>query len=110
MFDKEPSTLRDFNIKMTRNMDLPTELIPEVLQFILKPTYLASACLVNHAFYEFGIRLLYRRVVIHPWQKSRESMVIKLFSTLSLCPNLARFVHFLGKECWCPKFAMLNYF
>jgi hypothetical protein len=78
-------------------MDLSVDLVLEILKFISNPSHLASTCLVNHIFHKFAAPLLYERVAIYSWMKDGKKRAAMLFSTLSRCPNLALFVHCLGK-------------
>jgi F-box associated protein len=99
---------------MARFEDLPLDLLPQILVHLLIPDHIASLCLVNRTFYAFSVPNLYRRIAILPWHKSPKSrvcglfsvetinsrqvimQVVKLFSTLAVCPNLASLVHQLG--------------
>ncbi|KAF4613324.1 hypothetical protein D9613_010978 [Agrocybe pediades] len=69
--------------------DLPLEILPEILQHIVRPQHLASACLVNKKFHQFTVTRLYERVSIYSWHKEGKIKVIKLFDTLSKYPYLA---------------------
>ncbi|KAI0649755.1 hypothetical protein C8Q79DRAFT_997801 [Trametes meyenii] len=72
--------------------DLPIELLPLVLQHIVRPSHLASLCLVNAAFCSFAVPLLYERVFIYAWHKEGKAKVIKLFQTLADYPRRAQLV------------------
>ncbi|KAI0341442.1 hypothetical protein BDW22DRAFT_1408085 [Trametopsis cervina] len=72
--------------------NLPTELLPSILQHIIRPNHLAELCLVNNAFYAFTAPVLYRRAFIYSWHKDGKSKVVKLFRTLSEHPELAKYV------------------
>ena len=101
-------------------MDLSSDLILEILKFIDNTSHLASACLVNRIFHRYASPLLYKHITIYSWMKDAKKRVVTLFSTLSRRPNLAFFVHSLGKRtyqlwlrhchvflieiCDCPKF------
>ncbi|KAF8580095.1 hypothetical protein K439DRAFT_1637353 [Ramaria rubella] len=77
---------------MLRFLDLPLELLPVILQNILKPHHLALCCLVNKAFASFSTPQLYRRIFIYAWHKQGKLKVTTLFKTLSECPHLAKWV------------------
>ncbi|PPR07496.1 hypothetical protein CVT26_013465 [Gymnopilus dilepis] len=70
-------------------LDLPIELLPEILKYVVKPQHLASACLVNKAFRTFATTRLYERIFIYSWHKEGKAKVVKLFDTLSRRPYLA---------------------
>ncbi|KAH9848155.1 hypothetical protein C2E23DRAFT_470195 [Lenzites betulinus] len=72
--------------------DLPFDLLPLVVQHVVRPAHLAVLCLVNQAFYAFAIRLLYERVFIYAWHREAKAKVIKLFRTLADYPHLAKLV------------------
>ncbi|KAH9924988.1 uncharacterized protein BXZ73DRAFT_91166 [Epithele typhae] len=76
--------------------DLPLELLPLIVQYLLRPSHLAIACRVNRSFYTFSIPLLYERVFIYAWHKEGKAKVIKLFKTLADYPHLAKLVQQLG--------------
>lgn len=94
---------------------LPIELLPEILQHILKPQRLATLSLVSRTFYIFAAELLYERIHIYPWYRSAKLkechrnplalgnvflwmliQVLLLFETLAQIPALALHVHWLG--------------
>ena len=54
---------------LARFNDLPLELLPMVIQHVVRPSHLAAVCLVNRPFYMFTITLLYERVFIYAWHK-----------------------------------------
>ena len=60
--------------------DLPLELLPVVVQHLLRPSHLATACLVNKAFYTFAVPLLYERVFISAWHKEGKAKVSSDFN------------------------------
>ncbi|KAI0634610.1 hypothetical protein C8Q77DRAFT_1217663 [Trametes polyzona] len=72
--------------------DLPVELLPLVVQHIVRPSHLAALCLVSKTFYNFAVPLLYERVFIYAWHKEGKAKVVKLFRTLSDHPHLAQLV------------------
>ena len=49
--------------------DLPVDLLPLILQHIVRPQHLAWVCLVNKDFHSFAIVYLYGRIAIYPWFK-----------------------------------------
>ncbi|KAF8816309.1 hypothetical protein BYT27DRAFT_7184152 [Phlegmacium glaucopus] len=73
-------------------LDLPLEILPEILSHIVKTQHLASLCLVNSAFRTFAVSQLYEKVSIYSWHKEGKTKVIKLFDTLSRYPYLALLV------------------
>lgn len=100
---------------MTGFLDLPIELLPLILQYIIRPSHIAALCLVNRYFHAFAISQLYQRAFIYAWHtdgKTKVSIlykyadkrptfrflvkVIQLFNTLTEHPHLARYVRQLG--------------
>lgn len=57
---------------------LPIDLLPNILEEIIRPAHLASVCLVNSTFHAFGIQILYRRVFIYSWHKEAKAKVINV--------------------------------
>lgn len=57
--------------------DLPLELIQAILIHLPKVHYLTQTALVNLAFYQSTIPLLYNRVSINPWYE-KKSKVYKI--------------------------------
>ena len=55
--------------------DLPIELLPSIVQHIVRPSHLGALCLVNQSFYKFTIPLLYERVFIYAWHKKGKAKV-----------------------------------
>ena len=47
--------------------DLPIEILPLILELVLKASHLAQICLVNKAFYDFTAPQLYSRIIIRHW-------------------------------------------
>ncbi|KAJ7271162.1 hypothetical protein C8J57DRAFT_1508112 [Mycena rebaudengoi] len=72
--------------------DLPLELLTQILSHLVKAQYLASACRVNKTFHQFGIPKLYEWASIYAWHKHGKAKVVSLFTTLSRCPHLAKYV------------------
>ncbi|KAI0708567.1 hypothetical protein C8Q76DRAFT_626883 [Earliella scabrosa] len=83
-------------LRCAQFQDLPVELLPIIVQYVVKPSHLANLCLVNQSFYTFAIPLLYERVFIYAWHKEGKAKVIKLFKTLAEYPHLAKLVQQLG--------------
>ncbi|KIK96882.1 hypothetical protein PAXRUDRAFT_137464 [Paxillus rubicundulus Ve08.2h10] len=77
---------------MSQFLELPLELLPVILDSVVKPQHISTLCLVNKSFKDFATPLLYRRVFIFAWHKEAKSKVAFLFRTLSGCPQLARHV------------------
>ncbi|PCH36837.1 hypothetical protein WOLCODRAFT_109224 [Wolfiporia cocos MD-104 SS10] len=80
---------------MVQFLDLPLELLPLVVQHVVRPSHLARICLVNKSWYEFTVPLLYQRVFVYAWHREGKFRVVKLFHTLAECPHLAQHVHHL---------------
>ncbi len=57
---------------------LPIELLSDVLEHIIRPSQLATLCLVNNAFYSFSAPALYRRAFIYSWHKDGKVKVGKV--------------------------------
>ena len=55
--------------------DLPLELLPMVVQHLIRPSHLAALCLVNQLFYTFTVPLLYERVFIYAWHREGKAKV-----------------------------------
>ncbi|KAE9407959.1 hypothetical protein BT96DRAFT_743267, partial [Gymnopus androsaceus JB14] len=77
---------------MDKLLDLPLELLPEILLQLSHPRDLRKACLVNKLFYQFTVPKLYERVSVFSWHKHGKEKVILLFRTLSHHPHLAKHV------------------
>jgi len=97
--------------------NLPLELLPVIVQNIVNPESLALFCLVSKAFCDFTRPFLYNTITVFPWNQKEKVMerdhdplckeleydllapllkIIKLFRTLSSCPELAQHVRRLG--------------
>ncbi|KAH9474448.1 hypothetical protein JR316_0012907 [Psilocybe cubensis] len=70
-------------------VDLPLEILPEILAFVVKPQHLWSACLVNSNFKAFATLRLYEKISIYSWHKEGKVKVIHLFDTLARSEYLA---------------------
>ncbi|EPQ50827.1 hypothetical protein GLOTRDRAFT_49961 [Gloeophyllum trabeum ATCC 11539] len=77
--------------------DIPIELLPIVFQFIVKPSHLATLCLVNSTFRDLAVSQLYESVHIYPWHNEAKTRVVQLFTTLRDNADLARYVQKLGE-------------
>ncbi|KAF7367075.1 F-box domain-containing protein [Mycena sanguinolenta] len=73
-------------------LDLPLELLSQILFHLPRVQHLASACRVNKTFYSFGISRLYERASIYSWHKHAKVKVVCLFKTLADYPHLAKYV------------------
>ncbi|KAH0578581.1 hypothetical protein J132_02009 [Termitomyces sp. J132] len=73
-------------------LDLPVDILPLILSFIVRPQHLASNSLVNKTFQSFAIPRLYERVSLYAWQREGKTKVVQLFSTLARCSHLAKHV------------------
>jgi hypothetical protein len=71
---------------MTTFNDLPTELLPSILQHLSKPSQLANACLVNKKFYAFAVADLYQIATILPWYKDSKVRVYPQFLDVEHSP------------------------
>ncbi|KAH9934099.1 hypothetical protein B0H21DRAFT_759722 [Amylocystis lapponica] len=84
-------------------LELPLELLPDILQHIIRPSHLAAICLVNKSFHFFAVSQLYKRAFIYAWHKDGKAKVVKLFRTLADHPHLASHVQQLGHHREFPK-------
>lgn len=55
--------------------DLPVDLLPLILEQILKASHLAQICLVNKTFYDFAVSQLYARIIIRHWYRDVKTKV-----------------------------------
>lgn len=60
-------------------LDLPLELLPEIVQCIVKPHHLAQLCLVNKTFHLFAAPRLYERVYIYSWHREGKNKACRVF-------------------------------
>lgn len=60
---------------MAHVLELPLDLLPGILDFVLKPQHIFTLCLVNKAFSRFATPLLYRRIFIFAWYKEAKTKV-----------------------------------
>lgn len=60
---------------MGKLVDLPVELLPFIVQHVIRPSHLSALCLVNKSFYVFAVELLYRSVYIYSWHKDWRAKV-----------------------------------
>ncbi len=56
-------------------IDLPDELVPFILQYIVKPHHLALLALVNKNFRASASPILYKRISIFSWHKGSKIKV-----------------------------------
>ncbi|PPQ99304.1 hypothetical protein CVT24_009172 [Panaeolus cyanescens] len=73
-------------------LDLPVEILPEILTYVIKPHHLAAACLVNQTFRRFAVPLLYESIRIYSWHREGKAKVMLLFDTLARHGYLAMLV------------------
>ncbi|KAL5497830.1 hypothetical protein ACEPAH_2761 [Sanghuangporus vaninii] len=73
-------------------VDLPVELLPLIIQHVLRPSHLVQLCLVNKDFHESTVPVLYERPAIYAWHREAKNRATQLFRTLCNCPKLARYV------------------
>lgn len=62
-------------------LDIPIEILPEILTCLVKASDLASACRVNKTFHSFAVPLLYQAVCIYAWHvdgKKKEKSSLEL--------------------------------
>jgi len=55
--------------------ELPLEILPEILEYVVKPQHLAATCLVNKTFHPFATRRLYEGIFIYSWHKEGKAKV-----------------------------------
>ncbi|KAJ2933813.1 hypothetical protein H1R20_g3261, partial [Candolleomyces eurysporus] len=79
-------------------LDLPIDLLPCVLSFVVKANHLAAAAVVDKTWNVFATPLLYERVSIYSWHKEGKVKVLQLFSTLGNHLHLAKHVRRLGTQ------------
>lgn len=60
---------------MAQFLDLPLEILPFILQHIVRPNYLTQLSLVNSHFHEFATPLLYRRAFVYAWHREAKAKV-----------------------------------
>ena len=56
-------------------LDLPLELLPVIMQQLVRPSHFAALCLVNRSFYRFAVPYLYERAFIYAWHKEGKAKV-----------------------------------
>lgn len=54
--------------------DLPVELLPGIVQNVVKPRSLASFCLVNKTFCKYTQPYLYHTITVFPWHHKEKVM------------------------------------
>lgn len=77
---------------MARFLDLPLDVLPLIMQHLVRPSHLAAVCLVSKYFLRYTIPQLYESAYIYAWHKEGKVKVVKLFKTLAEYPALATFV------------------
>ena len=75
---------------MTGFLDLPVELLPLILQYIIRPSHIAALCLVNRYFHAFAIPQLYERAFIYAWHTDGKTKVriTQIMGTQSQYPDV----------------------
>ncbi|KAJ6537371.1 hypothetical protein DFH09DRAFT_1042451 [Mycena vulgaris] len=73
-------------------LDLPIELLSDILPQLTKPQHIEAACRVNKSFYQVLVPRLYERAAIYSWHKHAKAKVVCLFTTLDRYPHLAKYV------------------
>lgn len=63
-------------------LDLPLELLPVIMQQLVRPSHFAALCLVNRSFYRFAVPYLYERAFIYAWHKEGKAKVGSLLCVL----------------------------
>lgn len=83
---------------MAQFIDLPLDLLPGILQFVVRSNHLAVARLVNRRFDDFAGPLLFEQVSIYAWNKDSKNRVKQLFRVLANYPHVAKWVRTLGER------------
>ena len=86
---------------MAQFLDLPLDLLPNILQFVVRSNHLAAARLVNSKFDKFAGPLLFKQVSIYAWHKNAKNRVTQLFRVLANYPHVADWVRYLGEHHLC---------
>lgn len=80
---------------MAHFVDLPLDVIPIILQHIVKPNQLAANRLVNKSFEAFAAPRLFEQIFIFAWHKDAKTRVndsiFCVESTNSFCPGPTTF-------------------
>jgi len=76
-------------------VDLPLEILPEILEYVVKPQHLAATCLVNKTFNPFATTRLYGRISIYSWHKEGKTKVRLLLLYLMRTVEGS-----LSQRCW----------
>lgn len=82
---------------MAQFVDLPLDLLPNILQFVVRSNQLAAARLVNHRFDHFAGPLLFEHVSIFAWHQDAKNRFKQLFHVLARYANVAKWVRTLGE-------------
>lgn len=83
---------------MAQFTDLPLDLLPNILQFVVRANHLAAARLVNRRFDDFAGPLLFEQVSIYAWNKDSKNRLKQLFRVLANYPHVAKWVRSLGER------------
>ena len=67
-------------IIMARFLDIPVDLLPLILQHLVRPNHLAASRLVNSSFGTFAVPFLFEQIFIFAWHKDAKIRVIALTS------------------------------
>lgn len=70
-----PCACLSVDVYFSQMAHLPLELFPVIFENILKPSQLATCCLVSKAASSFAIPLLYDRILIYAWHKGAKIRV-----------------------------------
>lgn len=76
---------------MAHFTDLPLDILPLILQHLLRSNYLATTRLVNRSFDTFAAPRLFEQILIYAWHKDAKkkvsySVLVHVFATyLSVC-------------------------
>ncbi|KAG7095387.1 hypothetical protein E1B28_006143 [Marasmius oreades] len=74
------------------SLNLPLDILPVIIEHVT-PRDLKNVCLVNSVFHGIAVQLLYDRISIYSWHKNGKAKAIMLFTSLSMCPHVAKHVH-----------------
>lgn len=68
------SLLRTVTV-MAQFNDLPIDVLPIILQNLMKPVHLASSRLVNRSFNQFAVSQLFEHIFVFAWHKQAKTRV-----------------------------------
>ncbi|OCB90530.1 hypothetical protein A7U60_g2264 [Sanghuangporus baumii] len=63
------------SFKLMLFVDLPVEVLPLIIQHVLRPSHLVQLCLVNKDFHESTVPVLYERPAIYAWYREAKNRV-----------------------------------